>query len=86
LNGFRLLVGRSIVEDRIHHILEHGDIGWLRNVQRTRTLRSQSLATKMDVFIRWTGRHVGNTRRIIAGIYNVEGWRATGIGIFDAMS
>ena len=58
-----VIVGRGIVEDGVHLILEDGDAGWLRDVQWTGAFRSQSLAAEVKRFIR-TGRHVDRADQV----------------------
>lgn len=53
-----LLISRGVVEHGVHLILQHRDIGGLRDVQRTGALGSQGLASKLKTFIWGTGRHV----------------------------
>lgn len=62
----RSFISRSIVEDGVHLILQDRDVGWLRDMQRARALRSQRLSAEVKSFIGGTGRHVDREEEVVS--------------------
>jgi hypothetical protein len=78
VNRLGFLVSRGIVEHRVHLILQHWDIGRLRDVYWARALGSQGLATEVKSLIWGVWRHVDQGRRINSSTSDLEASGTTG--------
>jgi hypothetical protein len=78
VNRLGFLVSRGIVEHRVHLILQHWDIGRLRDVYWAGALGSQGLATEVKSLIWEVWRHVDQGRRINSSTSDLEASGTTG--------
>jgi hypothetical protein len=78
VNRLGFLVSRGIVEHRVHLILQHWDIGRLRDVYWAGALGSQGLATEVKSLIWGVWRHVDQGRRIYSSTSDLEASGTTG--------
>jgi hypothetical protein len=78
VNRLGFLVSRGIVEHRVHLILQHWDIGRLRDVYWAGALGSQGLATEVKSLIWGVWRHVDQGGRINSSTSDLEASGTTG--------